>query len=157
MIMEVYESGEMCSSMKKAVLSLIFKKGNKRDLNNFRPKISITNSDYKILAFVLANRMQTVLDKLISPEQTAYMKGRYIGSNCRYALDFIDYCNKFNINSIICFLNFSKAFDSLSHTFLLNCFQKYNFGPSFIKWIQILYNGPCFSVKNNGWLTNQLL
>ena len=100
--------------------------------------------------------MQTVLDKLISPEQTAYMKGRYIGSNCRYALDFIDYCNKFNINSIICFLDFSKAFDSLSHTFLLNCFQKYNFGPSFIRWIQILYNGPCFSVKNNGWLTKPI-
>ena len=155
MIMEVYESGEMCSSMKKAVLSLIFKKGNKRDLNNYRP-ISITNSDYKILACVLANRMQTVLDKLISPEQSAYMKGRYIGSNCRYALDFIEYCNKFNINSIICFLDFSKAFDSLSHTFLLNCFQKYNFGPSFIRWIQILYNGPCFSVKNNGWLTKPI-
>ena len=81
MMMEVYESGEICSSMKKAVLSLIFKKGNKRDLNNYRP-ISTTSSDYKILV-MLANRMQTVLDKLISPEQTAYMKGRYnIGSNC---------------------------------------------------------------------------
>ena len=75
----------MCHSMEKSVLSLIYKKNDKKCLNNYRP-ISITNIDYKILAFVLVRGVQKVLSKIISKDQTAYIKGRYIGNNCRYVL-----------------------------------------------------------------------
>ena len=75
---------------------------DKKCFNNYRP-ISITNTDYKILAFVLARRVQKVLRKIISQDQTAYIKGRYIGNNYRYVIDIIDYCNRFNTGGLICF------------------------------------------------------
>ena len=152
---EIFETGKMCHTMRKAIISLIFKKENKKNLNNYRP-ISITNTDYKILAFVLANRLQTVLQHIISPEQTAYVKGRYIGMNCRYIIDIIDYCNKYNTAGLICFLDYTKAFDSLNHKFLISCLKKFNFGPIFIKWIEILYDEPILVTKNNGWLTRPI-
>ncbi len=54
MINETYKKGELPYTMRKAILALLFKKGDKTLLKNYRP-ISLTNYDYKILCFVLAN------------------------------------------------------------------------------------------------------
>ena len=72
----------MSFSQRLAVITLIHKKGDKKLLKNYRP-ISLTNTDYKIIAFVFARRLQTIIDKLISNSQTAYVKGRFIGLNAR--------------------------------------------------------------------------
>ena len=77
---DIYDENEMGYSQKMAIMSLIYKKGDRKDLKNYRP-ISLTNSDYKIIAFVFARRLQKVIDKLISRDQSAYIKGRYIGEN----------------------------------------------------------------------------
>lgn len=36
---------------------------------------------------------------------------------------------------------------------MLETLNALNFGPHFIKWIQILYNNPKFRVKNNGFIS----
>ena len=45
-------------------MTLIHKKDDKDKIGNYRP-ISFTNVDYRILAFVLANRLQKVMVKLL--------------------------------------------------------------------------------------------
>ena len=72
----------MSSSQKLSVISLVYKKGEKNYLSNYRP-ISLTNTDYKIIAFVFAKRLQKVLNYLINDNQTGYIKGRFIGVNAR--------------------------------------------------------------------------
>ena len=54
---EAFINGELGTTHKQSVLSLIFKKGDREELKNYRP-ISLSNYDYKILAFVLARRLQ---------------------------------------------------------------------------------------------------
>ena len=34
--------------------------------------------------------------------------------------------------------------------------EKYNFGPNFLHWINVLYNKPSFVIKNNGWLSQNV-
>lgn len=51
-------------SQRSAIMSLIYKKGEKENISNYRP-ISLTNVDYKIFAHVLAKRLQKVCDRLI--------------------------------------------------------------------------------------------
>ena len=46
-----------------------------------------------------------------------------------------------------------KAFDRVSDDFLFKGLKRFGFGPSFIQWIQVLYNSVSSSVKVNGWLT----
>lgn len=41
----------------------MFKKGERCEFKNYRP-LSLSNIDYKILAFTLAKRLQANLDKL---------------------------------------------------------------------------------------------
>ena len=79
---DIYNQREMSSSQKLSVISLVYKKGEKNYLSNYRP-ISLMNTDYKIIAFVFAKRLQKVLNYLINDNQTGYIKGRFIGVNAR--------------------------------------------------------------------------
>lgn len=65
---ECFQKGELSYSQRTAILSLIFKKGDRLLLKNYRP-ISLATTDYKILAFVLASRLQKVLHKIIESSQ----------------------------------------------------------------------------------------
>ena len=66
---ETFKSGHLSNSQKKAVISLFFKSGDRDMLKNYRP-ISLTNRDYKILAFILALRVQKVMESTISDDQS---------------------------------------------------------------------------------------
>ena len=44
-------------------------------------------------------------------------------------------------------LDFKKAFDSIEMNFLLKSPEYFNFGPSFIKWVQTIYHKPCVCIK----------
>lgn len=112
-----FEVGELSSSQRASVISLIHKKGTLLNLDNYRP-ISLTNCDYKILAFVFAKRLQKIMNKLINRNQTGYIKGRFIGENARLVLDIYDYCEENNEEGILLFTDFKKAFDSVEWDFL---------------------------------------
>ncbi len=155
MVEETYEKGELDYSMRKALLALLFKKGDETLLKNFRP-ISLTNYDYKIICFALANRLQKVLKNIIHEDQTGYIKGRYIGTNARIIEDYFEHCQDFNIPGILLFLDFEKAFDSVEWNFMISVLDKFNFGEGFKKWVKILYNKPIISIKNNGWLSKDI-
>lgn len=57
---EIYDQEELTSTQKLSIVSLLFKKDERNLLKNYRP-ISLTNTDYKIIAFVFAKRLQNVL------------------------------------------------------------------------------------------------
>ena len=109
------------------MLTLIFKKGDRQLIKNYRP-ISITNIGSKIIAKILANRFHTVLPKLISQDQTAYIKGRTISQNIRLVQDIILYADKHKLNTILLFLDFEKAFDSVEHEYIYITLTKFYFG-----------------------------
>ena len=69
-------------------MSLIFKKDDYEDIANYRP-ISLTNVDYRILAFTLAQLMQNIMKNIVNTDQSAYIKGRYMGTNIRLVDDVI--------------------------------------------------------------------
>ena len=75
---ECFDKGSITFSQKISVVALIHKKGSKYDIKNYRP-ISLTCTDYKILAQILADRMHKILDKVISFDQSGYVKGRFLG------------------------------------------------------------------------------
>ncbi len=155
MINETYQLGELPYTLRKAILALLFKKGDTTLLKNYRP-ISLTNYDYKILCFTLSNRLQEVLKDLINDDQTGYIKGRYIGTNARLLQDYFEHCENFQIPGILLLLDFEKAFDSIEWNFMLATLRKFNFGEGFVKWITILYTKPIISIKNNGWLSEDI-
>ena len=102
-LLEVYNSwkqlGIISISSRTGIISVIYKKGDKKDIANYRP-ISLLNLDYKIFATILKNRMQITLDNIIGPNQTAAIKNRTILHTLSTIRDITDVSNKLGKNLI---------------------------------------------------------
>ena len=147
---EGYHKGELSTTQKRGMISLLYKKNDKSLLNKWRP-ISLLNTDYKILAHILANRLKGVISHLINSDQSGYIKGRTIATNIRLIQDVIDKLNNDETEIAAIFIDNKKAFVSVSHTYLNMVLKKLNFGTSFIKWVNAIYNGAESCIINNGW------
>ena len=152
---ESYNIGKLPLSQRSAVMSLIFKRGDQEEIGNYRP-VSLTNVDYRILAFVLSRRMQTAISCIVNTDQTAYIKGRYMGQNIRLLSDIVDVYSSNNKQGMIMALDFAKAFDTLEWNFVLKVMEFFNFGESLMAWIKLLYNEPQAQLKNNGHLSEDI-
>ena len=72
-----FSKGEMSSSQRQAVITLLEKEGKDRcQLKNWRP-ISLLNVDYKIASKVLSARLCKVIPNLVHSDQSGFVKGRY--------------------------------------------------------------------------------
>ena len=91
-----YNIGELCLIQRQGILTLIPKKNKSRQkLTNYRP-ICLLNTVYKITSASKANRIKTVVDKLISKDQSGFISGRYIGDNTRIVFDLMQFVDEKN-------------------------------------------------------------
>ena len=149
-----FQKGFFAEEQGRAIITLIPKTSeNNKYLKNWRP-IALLNTDYKIAAKSIASRFKQVLPSLISPEQTGFLKGRYIGENIRLVLDLIWYCKEYVTHGALLFLDFGKAFDHLDWDFIHNTLSYYNFGPSVRQWVRTLYNNTSSCILNNGFASD---
>ncbi len=95
-----------------------------------------------------------VLSKVIHSSQTAYLPGQFISTNIRKIQDIIDFAQMNNKPWVILFLDFRKAFDSVSHVFLMTLLAHMGFPPEYTAWILFLYTNACSVVRNGGWLSS---
>ena len=109
-----YNEGELSISQRRGVITLVPKEDScLSDLSNWRP-ITLLNLDYKIASKVIANRIERFLPRLIHPDQTGFVKGRYIGQNIRLINDIMEQTKLQNIPGILLLLDFRKASDTLN-------------------------------------------
>ena len=70
---------------------------------------------------MFATRLKETLPKLLSSQQTAYGKNRFIGERAKLISDILKMSESFNLKGYIVTIDYEKEFDSLSHSFLLAC------------------------------------
>ena len=151
---EAFQTGSLSISQRRAIITLIHKGKDlpKDQLGNWRP-ISLTNTDYKILAKCLALRLQTVIKEVVFEDQVGYIKGRNISTIIRLIDDVIEYLRVNNTTGVIVALDYSKAFDTIDKTFLVESFRRAGFGPEFLQWIGILMKDTESCINYCGWLS----
>lgn len=74
--------------------------------------------DYKIVAKVLAQRLENILPKVINPDQAGFLKSGYGTDNVCRALNVVQYLNFYKNPTLIDSLNAKKAFDRVEWPFL---------------------------------------
>jgi hypothetical protein len=67
MLLEAQDEGKFPESFAAGDISVLYKKGDPRDVRNYRP-ITLLQVDYKIYSKVLVKRMKTVIDAFVSKE-----------------------------------------------------------------------------------------
>ena len=150
-----FTKGSMSSSQCKAIITLIHKGKDlpKHNLNNWRP-ISLTNSDYKLLAKCIAHRLCGVVEGLVKPDQVGYIKGRNVSTLIRQIDDVIELLNLENRPGLLVTIDYFHAFDCISKDFIVNAFTKFGFGEDFLRWTKILMEDTKSCIGYNGWRSN---
>ena len=146
----IFLSNTLAPSQERAMLTLLYKKGEREDISNWRP-ISLLNVDYKIITKILAERLKPLLPKIIHPNQKGYVNGRNIFEAKRLLKDNIDYSEENEINSSIIFLDYQKAFDRVEWGWALKCLEKFNLGPKFVQWTHMVYKNAKTCLLTNGY------
>jgi hypothetical protein len=100
-----------------AVIILIPKEEDARTLKKYIP-ISLINYNLKIFSKVLNNRIEALCGRLLAPNQTAFVRGRFILASVISAHKIIPDVVKKKQKGMILKLDYEKAYDRVDWNFL---------------------------------------
>lgn len=146
---EALQRGSLPPTMSQAVISVLLKKGKKHRLCDLYRPVSLVCCDNKILAKVLALRLETVFHKIIHPDQTGFIRGRQSFGNLRRLYNVI-YSDPGLNQEVVVSLDAHKAFDRIEFDYFFTALRQFGFSSSFISWIRVLYSAPQAAVRTNG-------
>lgn len=149
-ILLFFRSGILPKSWNSTVLSLIPKSQAPSTIKDFRP-ITCCNVVYKCIAKILASRVQAILPGLISPCQSAFIKGKSIVDNILLMQEVVKNYHK-NEGSPRCAIKMDimKAYDSVDWAFLFDIMSLMEFRHQYILWVKVCVSTPMFSITING-------
>eukprot|EP00967_Tisochrysis_lutea_P049385 scaffold60497_cov36-Tisochrysis_lutea.AAC.2 len=110
MLNTALSAGELHYSVREGDIILLHKKGDARDPRNYRP-ITLLQSDYKILAKILTNRLKKVIGNIISRDQLGFVPKRLIGEATHLLQLTKAYLDESGEPGILLALDWEKAFD----------------------------------------------
>ncbi|KAL0313711.1 UNVERIFIED_CONTAM: hypothetical protein Scaly_2908000 [Sesamum calycinum] len=149
-ILEFFTTGRLLKQVNTTILALIPKVRVPSLVSDFRP-ISCCNVLYKVITKIIVQRLRSVLDKMISPSQNAFVPGRSIGDNILLAQEIFSGYNRQGL-PMRCALkvDLRKAYDTVEWDFLSAVLHLFGFPDIFIGWIEECVTTPMFSVCING-------
>ena len=132
-----YQKGKLSHSLRQSII-ICLPKGEKdrQFLKNWRP-ISLLCVTYKLSSTVISNRMKPYLDKIISRSQSGFLSGRNIAESTRLIYDIMHYAEVKKVEGLLLLIDFEKAFDSLSWTFIYKVLSYFGFDEDTISWIRL--------------------
>ena len=116
-----------------AEIKLIPKKGDTKKIGNWRP-ISLLSNFYKIVSRAINNRLKSISNRILSRAQKGFNQKRCIQETIINTLETIDYCKRKNIKGVLVSIDQSKAFDSVSHSFMEKVYTFFGFGDRIKNW-----------------------
>jgi hypothetical protein len=131
-----------------AMITLTPKENDAREMKKFRP-ISLLNCSFKIFTKVLTNRIAKILNRLISFQQSAFIKGRFILESVVTAHEIIHEVHSKKSQGLVFKIDYEKAYDRVNLDFLYEILVGRGFGPKIIQMIKQVTQGGSVGVKLN--------
>lgn len=129
-----------------AAIRLVPKKQNPEKITDYRP-IALLNSDYKIIASVLASRLRKTLNNTIREHQKGGVPGRFIFYNLAVFRDVMEITSSRAKKTVkywrehgaaILGFDFEKAYDLVNRDILWKIMETMGYPDKFISWLKAL-------------------
>lgn len=105
-------------SQKEPRVVLLPKRGKDLGLPQTYCPISLLNVDYKLLAGILASRLNSFLPQYIHKDHVGFIPKRQLRDNTRRIINIINLAQETKIPTLLHFLDAEKAFDMVNWQFL---------------------------------------
>lgn len=112
MVLRILKGGPIPSHLNRTFITLIPTKSNTEYMMDSRP-ISLCNVVYKLVSKVLANRLKSFLDKIVSVNQSAFAPGYLITDNILVVFELFHHMKHLRSaeEGLAMKLDMSKAYD----------------------------------------------
>ncbi|KAM0869563.1 hypothetical protein ACQ4PT_040591 [Festuca glaucescens] len=132
-----------------AIITLIPKRLEAVEVGDYRP-ISLVHSFAKLFSKILANRLRPKMHSLVSTNQSAFIKGRNLHDNFMLVRQLARKINSRKEVGVLLKLDISRAFDSLSWSFLFEVLRHLGFPEIWLRWVAIALRSATTRVLVNG-------
>jgi hypothetical protein len=151
-------SGRVMSSWKEAKTMLLYKKGDRDEIGNWRP-ISITNCMYRIFTCLMARAFQAINSKvhIYSDCQKGFIKKTNGCSEHGILLNELLYdAHRNKEGLVVTAIDFTNAFGSVPHELIMSVMRQRNFPEWTRKIVQDMYNGATSMIEMRGERTAKI-
>ncbi|KAL5573135.1 hypothetical protein UlMin_022732 [Ulmus minor] len=139
-------------SINETLITLLPKVKCPTHMTEFRP-ISLCNVLYKIISKMLATRMRSVMNSIISEEQSAFIPGRLISDNAIIGFECLHALKRRRSKKkgfLALKLDMAKAYDRVEWSFIREVMKKLGFSEGWIKKIMDCVTSVYYSLLING-------
>ena len=137
---KIWKEEKHPSDWKRGIITKIPKKGDLLDCNNWRGVTLLSVPGKVFLAFFL-QRLKNAVDKRLRDMQAGFRPQRSCSDQIFTLRILIEKAVDRQINTIINFIYFEKAFDSLHRLSLWKILRQYGIPGKFVRLIEELYEG----------------
>lgn len=151
------DTGDVPKEWKTAIVTPIYKKGDKLEPSNYRP-ISLTSIVCKIMEKIIVEQLTAFLiaNSIIPKNQHGFLPGKSVSTNLLQCVNnWTDNHDK-NIPTDIVYLDFEKAFDRVPFKRLIAKLEHYGIRGKLLKWINCFLTNRTFKVKVGSTMSDEL-
>lgn len=146
-----FTSGELALNINKTHVRLIPKVTGASRVEDYR-SIALCNIYYKIISKLLSLRLKTVLDSIISENQSAFIPGRAIAENVLITHEILHYLKTSKAEkrcTMAMKTDMPKAYDCLEWRFIESVIQRLGFNAIWTGWMM-----QCITTVSYSYLIN---
>lgn len=126
LIVHVWNHEVIPDEWKLAVIVPIYKKGDRMECSNYRG-ISLLNATYKVLAYVLYQRLLPYAEEVIGEYQCGFRNDRSTTDQLFVIRQIMEKCREFNVETHHLFVDFKAAYDSVIREKLWHTMEEFGF------------------------------
>lgn len=149
---KIHQEEEVPEDWSKAIITPIYKKGDKSDCKNYRG-ISLLSVPGKVFTKVLQRRMKSCVERALAEEQAGFRPGRGTTDQIFTIRQITEKYLEHNKPCYFNFIDFKQAFDSIWQEGLWQCLRMHGVQEKLIRLIKSIYEKSEAAVRQDRELT----